>query len=577
MKGIKSRIKAIAVAAVALVCLGAGFVYVGSFGGVFADNQTRGLYVSASKAGESLPVDVFAVRASDHPDAFAVKMYDKDAPVEVRLTLDPQAEKFVISATGLEAFSDVTFETFKEGRLDGSAKTKTDWAGLFREREALAFNPAFLKGEQTYKVAFYGQIQDDAALENPYLIEVYSAPGGGLGDGTLVNEFTALACGTYSWCDEGRVAAQNQALVDNYVRAFMLMTAQLSAGMMQQVGVIGSFFDAKMALQTQTHLRKLQAEAHRDYHPDEQMCRFGTFVRSVAQSEAQAEADKKALNTALTKTYVNIFGGGTAEGTATDIASRLEQFRTVYCDPTDNNGGLQFMCDWEQDENPSKGSVGAADADRMNRDINYTRTVGAPLALDVNFTDNAPSADEEDVIALARNLFWHEPLKRITPKAARNRFADYMDARRGVAIMNVAHNSFSEIVSQKAAADLEDGSGPSYMKALIKELGVEDDADINALLGARMSYYGQMEVLTKKIYQSPEFYTNLYTKPANLSRISASVDAISSIQERDQLEASLREEMLLSMLLEQALMSKTKRLDGLLRTQSSGAKNKSGR
>ena len=79
------------------------------------------------------------------------------------------------------------------------------------------------------------------------------------------------------------------------------------------------------------------------------------------------------------------------------------------------------------------------------------------------------------------------------------------------------------------------------------------EEQIDEILGERPSYYAQMEVLTKKIYQSPNFYTNLYDKPANVKRIGASIDAITIMNQRDRFESLLRREMLTSVLVEEAL------------------------
>lgn len=98
------------------------------------------------------------------------------------------------------------------------------------------------------------------------------------------------------------------------------------------------------------------------------------------------------------------------------------------------------------------------------------------------------------------------------------------------------------------------------MKAMLREFGIQDrnasgstDDEIHAMLGVRPSYYAQMEVLTKKIYQTPDFYTNLYDKPVNVERIGVAMDAISIMNQRDRYESLLRREMLTAMLVEDAL------------------------
>jgi hypothetical protein len=76
-----------------------------------------------------------------------------------------------------------------------------------------------------------------------------------------------------------------------------------------------------------------------------------------------------------------------------------------------------------------------------------------------------------------------------------------------------------------------------------------------------MSYYAQMEILSKKIFQRPEFYTNLYDKPANVSRKAASLQAIGMMLDRDIFETNLRTEMLISMLLELQVIKEQERFE----------------
>jgi len=59
-----------------------------------------------------------------------------------------------------------------------------------------------------------------------------------------------------------------------------------------------------------------------------------------------------------------------------------------------------------------------------------------------------------------------------------------------------------------------------------------------------------MELLTRKIYQSPEFYANLMESPANISRQQTAMEAIALMQDRDIYNSLRRSEMVLSSLLE---------------------------
>jgi hypothetical protein len=389
--------------------------------------------------------------------------------------------------------------------------------------------------------------------------EAFYAPGGGGRSGAGLNKYSNLHCETLngqdvpSTCNSDHMEKTSQNIIDNYVTALVSMGQQLTTVMMQSVFSIGTFIDAKQQLETQQLFQRLSAQAHKDYQPSEMMCQFGTFMRSVPEAEHKSDFNKQALNQILMTSYTNQMGRGGAEGYVTDLRERLKQFREVYCDPQDNSSGLSYMC--EQDQSKTlKGKIGGQDKTRLNKDIDFVRTAGDPLTLDVDFTDAAKTADEEDIIALSRNLYWPQPFDAKTGEDMPNFKYQYLTARNLFAMQNVAHNSFVQIAAMKARSDVGLGaqSGWNYMKALMREFGLSD-ADIDKTLGTYPSYYAQMDVLTKKIYQSPDFYTNLYDKPANVKRISDTLEAIRVMQGRDMYESLLRQEMLSSMMVQEAL------------------------
>ncbi|MCB1562971.1 MAG: hypothetical protein KDJ75_05290, partial [Alphaproteobacteria bacterium] len=126
---------------------------------------------------------------------------------------------------------------------------------------------------------------------------------------------------------------------------------------------------------------------------------------------------------------------------------------------------------------------------------------------------------------------------------------------------SVAENSFNAITSMKATGT---GGSRDFLAALLEELGVGTTGsppDIDKLLGQdssgnpiNPSYYAQMEILTKKIYQNPDFYTNLYDTPANVDRKGVALQAIALMQKFDMFKSYLRSEANLSVLLELAVM-----------------------
>lgn len=473
-------------------------------------------------------------------------------PIKLLVKIDSKTGEISIEGRGAKKFSDVAIAIGGK-----TVETRADWSGLFRELDATGLDK--VRGSDGLKIAMFDNDIISDASQSPLMIDVYFAPGGGGPGSSQVNRYFNVWCGDpeLSVCEYG-LDDINASIVENYVQAFMLMGEQLSAVMLQQVAVIGTFLDAKQQLEVQRDLQSLKAEAHKDYQPSDQMCRFGSMMRSVTAADIRATQHKQALNQILMATYTDVFGSNSFNGYISELESRLNQFRKVYCDPMDNNGGLKFLCQ----ENPIDGKIisgeryGGSDPGRYNKDIDYALTLAAPLTLDVDFLYPALSHAEEDIIALAKNLYWTRSFDIAGPPEALPRDPrPYMDMRRYMAINNVAHSSFTNLVGLKASyvpGTPPDQSGPSYMKALLREFGLPDD-EIEALLGISPSYYAQMEILTKKIYQDPDFYTNLYDKPVNVDRIGVSMDAIKLMQNRDTYDISLRREMLLSMMVQEAL------------------------
>lgn len=355
---------------------------------------------------------------------------------------------------------------------------------------------------------------------------------------------------------------------DNLVKAMMLMTEQLSAVGMAQMQGVGMLMDAQIQLETQRTMQELQARALKDYHPSENFCYFGTNVRSLSASQHRGQYNKMALNKiALDRQTANSVAGGA--GTAMqDLKARWDLFVQQNC-MVFNNGwkeaeadfsGLQPLC-----------TTSASDPMRANADIDYGRIIDAPRSLHIDFTNPEPTAGpgptppptdittleasvtEQDVIALSRNIYGHQPLMRsvafLDQVSGQQRL---MDLRRIAVKRNVAQNSFNSIVGLKAAGTANFGGADStmqYMASVMQELGVTNYDEIRGLLGDNPSFLAQLEIVAKRIYQSPNFYSNLYDKPENVMRTSVALRAIELMLDRTMYESRLRKEMLVSVLL----------------------------
>lgn len=344
-----------------------------------------------------------------------------------------------------------------------------------------------------------------------------------------------------------------------FLPSMMLMTQQLSAVAMQQMEILGKFFDAKQQLETQRLFDQMKAEAHRDYHPSTGMCVFGTTVRSLAAAERRAEVTQAIMAERAQHRALGQADTAGVEGAFHDKVDRLRQFRANYCQAQDNGNALRDMC--------NQGASGES----VNRDIDYTRLIDRRMTLEIDLTDGEPATDDErDVFALAQNLYAHDVWFRVPESlfqgVALTNKSRYLDMRAVTAKRSVAENSFNAIVGMRAMGTPEGGTpdapgtpfapvGSStdtaqYLRVILQQLGLTDEEEITAMLGERPSYYAQMDILTKKMYQRPEFYTDLYDKPANVDRKNVAMQAIGLMQDFDMLKSYLRQEMILAVLVE---------------------------
>jgi hypothetical protein len=328
-------------------------------------------------------------------------------------------------------------------------------------------------------------------------------------------------------------------LRDWWDAALMLMAEQFTLNMEAQVEAIGMMFDAKHQLETQRLFQEKVAEAHKDYQPSEQMCTFGTFARDLVATERTTNLTRTAVAEHILEKEVGQ-GETMYADTSKGSLSRIAQFRKKFCDPSDNINGLRELC-------PQGGPL-----ELRNRDINFTQTLDQPLSLDIDFNDANVTQDEETVFALVDNLFATDPLPRAPEEAGdlRKFNYNYLNLRSITAMRGIARNSIANIIAMKTATpNKDDESNAPYLRALMREFGLPDE-EIFKILGENPSYNAQMEFLTRKMYQNPQFYTNLYDKPANIKRIRAAMKAIKLMQDRDIQAALQRREMLMSIMLE---------------------------
>lgn len=328
----------------------------------------------------------------------------------------------------------------------------------------------------------------------------------------------------------------------------------------------GAMLDAQTFLNTNLSLQKLNTTTMQDFTVSDQVCRLGTLSRSLANSQDKARvvhlgladrmSHRQTLQTGMVSGYTNQ-QQDILIGRSADKKARFKEYQSTFCNPEDLSGGTRDVCQSPNDA-------------QYNRDINVTRTWDVPLTLDIDFTPDAqgqkPTMDEKNIMALSSNLYANDlsvnisksdfqMLNNVDAPKVDGQIEKILGFRSVEAKRSVANNSFAALTAMKAAGS---GAATDYMRNMLTELGLDqgqpdvDNIELRRLaaMGRQPSYYAQMEFLTRKLYQSPQFYANLMDSPANVERQKAALESISLMQDRDIFESLRRSEALLSTLLE---------------------------
>lgn len=314
----------------------------------------------------------------------------------------------------------------------------------------------------------------------------------------------------------------------------------------KQTGVQGSF------LQAQTHNRALSAlqegaaAAGVTYAPSEALCRYGTLTQSLAADDIGTRTAQIAIARGGMKRDIGTRGTSSAAGNAEDVKMRMEEYIMETCGK--NPEDLE-MCG----KNPQRRFPNVARDTRTHADVNYTRTIEGNSTIEADYVDKAVGGDitpaEHSVRLLSYNLYGNKLIsgrpteKEMKTSAGQNKF---LMNRSVSSARSVAQNSFAAIAGMKSRGN---GKNNEFLKALLIQMGIDPDKS-KGYLSDQPSYYAQMDVLTKKLYQEPSFYVSLMEGKTNVARQSSAMEGIEVMQDRDIYNSMRRSEMLLAILVQ---------------------------
>lgn len=307
----------------------------------------------------------------------------------------------------------------------------------------------------------------------------------------------------------------------------------------------GTFNQAQNNVRGVSAVKEGSASAARDYAVSDTLCRFGSVSQSIGSDDLNARAVQLSLSSMGLDRNMGASGTASQSGAADDRTARMNEFIKEYCNPDENDNGLALMCG----SDPQRRFENVERDTRLNRDIDFTRTIADQATLDFGQEQSELSPGQQDIIQLSNNLYGHKQLSRRPSKSelgTANGQRMYLKIRSVAAARSVAQNSYAAQAGMKSQGS---GGSAAYINRLYQELGLSAK-QTQDLMGERPSYYAQMDALTKKLYQNPGFYVNLMEGKTNVGRQSAAMEGLELMQDRDMYHAMRRSEMLLALLVQ---------------------------
>mgnify|MGYP001608645630 CR=1 FL=1 len=258
----------------------------------------------------------------------------------------------------------------------------------------------------------------------------------------------AYACEECSaWAQDvyDEMKKHEQWMIDEWWSKHLLIDMQSLTDTVRNAIMINAFsfgaaMDGQNLMNTMRAVEESKVETAKNYAPSESICKFGTLSRSLALSESKARTTQIVLAEKSQDRQLGHKNFASQNGSQGDFNARIARFKENFCDPADFASAMTAVC-----------SASAGKDTRQNNDVNFTRAVDTKKTIKVDFTDTILTDDEEDVMALATNLYSHQVFDRINVAElastdAEDSQSSYLDQRSIVAKRSVAENSFNALV-----------------------------------------------------------------------------------------------------------------------------------
>jgi hypothetical protein len=367
----------------------------------------------------------------------------------------------------------------------------------------------------------------------------------------------------YASATNGLFVFTNSTIGSAWGKDLYSLTREFGTQMLLQAAAVGAILDGYVSVVFQREMQVLAAESAHRYTPSVSMCKYPSVGKSMARASFAARAQSQ-----IFAKYMQDYDMKHADSAGAMLSNHrdadyIQKFRTRYCNAQQNGtDGLKKFC-----------AGAGANKQHVNHDINFPYFFSTLQGNKVNLIDAADLTDaasngnqslsdgEVDLFLLTHNLF-NSNIRQYPESIIKTTEGEraITDLRSLQAIRNVAKNSFATLVGNRAS-----GSSLGNNDQILQILQTVGATNVSENYGLSdkggVSYDAIMEALTKKLYQDPAFYANLYDSPENVVRQKAAIKAIQLMQGWDVVKALHRREMLLSMLVEVKLRKKQRRIE----------------
>ncbi len=330
---------------------------------------------------------------------------------------------------------------------------------------------------------------------------------------------------------------RNEYFLDQFVTdlvepALKKKTQQISQNDQQESNAIGAIQDARAANDQATEIGVAQADTALDYAPHPFIGQMATYTRGLALSSEAIRQSRLLRGAAGTADLLAASGTLSAKGGGAVEDWRLKNLKDLYVDPEQQGGYLRELVGGDQ---------------RVNRDLDIAKTLMGRETLDINFEDSTLTEDERDFLALKENLLPSDAMENSRMRDLGTTEANLTDLPALLSL--TARREMIDRTINTIAGQRAQGSDVSTqeMQALLRQLGYSDDSPEMKDVSGKASYEAHMDILTRRVFQNPNMYSNLIANPVALRRILVSQNAVRNMQQFDIYASTTRAEDLTAM------------------------------